>query len=156
MGKKVITDEDYVDVIKRLDYVKSEEEILKKLNESNNYNAHVDLPGSFGELLIYLKRRNSYIDECLELFAKIIINTFSLDIYYKDLVDILVTEGIDSKYLVNWDIYSKYQDIKFLIEEKKANDRLYDYIEGLYSEKNNLISLRNKYESKTRKKSTLR
>lgn len=76
MKNRIVSEEEYQSALLQLSNIMREKERLKCLNESGNYNAHIQLGSSFEESLINLKRNNMRIDQNLELYRKSILSEF--------------------------------------------------------------------------------
>ena len=63
--KKNITREEYENAIERIDFIYREKELLECMSRNKIYNAHIDLPGTFGELLINIIRENKNINNLI-------------------------------------------------------------------------------------------
>ena len=113
----------YQEIINKLYSIAKEEELLQNLNKNSHYKAHIELPGTFQDLLINLKRENELIDE-------------KLNRYLKELT-------------IKQDEQLNKQILK-LIEKKDANEYLYNYINQLVKEKELLIKQKKEYETKKR------
>ncbi len=61
--KRFVSDEEYQEALEKMAFAQNERKLLLESNQSKVYNAHIDLPGTFEELLINLKRKNNLIDE---------------------------------------------------------------------------------------------
>ena len=70
MRKGISSKEEYFDLIDRLKFIDRERELLEKLSNTNNYNAHIKLPNSFGELLINIIRENNHINESINIIIQ--------------------------------------------------------------------------------------
>lgn len=64
--KKIITEEEYDYALARIDFIMNEKTLLEKLSKTKIYNAHINLPGTFGELIINIKRENDKIDNAIK------------------------------------------------------------------------------------------
>jgi len=64
--KEYITEEQYNNALKTKEEIDRQELELKNNSQNKVYNAHIDLPGSFAEVIIDLQRRNNEIDQIIK------------------------------------------------------------------------------------------
>ena len=75
--KKQITEEEYQEILRRLNEIEAIKESLKLAVKVQKYKAHFPLAGNFEELLINLTRNNHEIDAKLNLVIKQFLNSIT-------------------------------------------------------------------------------
>ena len=77
--KKNITREEYENALVRIDFIYREKELLECMSRNKIYNAHIDLPGTFGELLINIIRENKNINNLINELENSFLQSFKKD-----------------------------------------------------------------------------
>ena len=77
--KKNIKREKYENAIARIDFIYREKELLECMSRNKIYNAHIDLPGTFGELLINIIRENKKINNLINELENSFLQSFKKD-----------------------------------------------------------------------------
>ena len=168
MRKWINSKEEYFDLIDRLKFIDRERELLEKLSNTNNYNAHIKLPNSFGELLINIIRENNHINESINIiiqgmlinyknnkdeFKKIndnitkfvdYLRNYNKNVFPKDIEPVIILNDYPAFTKAMYEIYE-------LIKRKQANSYLYSYVISLENEQQELLKRKNKYEKQTKK-----
>ena len=168
MRKGISSKEEYFDLIDRLKFIDRERELLEKLSNTNNYNAHIKLPNSFGELLINIIRENNHINESINIiiqgmlinyknnkdeFKKIndnitkfvdYLRNYNKNVFPKDIEPVIILNDYPAFTKAMYEIYE-------LIKRKQANSYLYSYVISLENEQQELLKRKNKYEKQTKK-----
>ena len=155
------TNKDYQQIISRLQEIQNQKELLKNMSESNNYNAHVNLPGTFEELIINLKRENIALNEKIEFENKKMLNALNKfsnpdkEIIIS-LINSITTSIEEHNYKLNNNNNAKltseelqkfYDAIKDLVTKIEANDFLLNQIYALQQEQDLLLSQKKDFES---------
>ncbi len=151
---KIINEEEYNNIINRLEEIKKEEETLKELYTTKEYTAHIELPDNFWELLIALKRENAIIDEQLLLYSKKIKTSITQKIDYRDLMILIMNNEIPPELSSKKEFIDIFPKITDLTTKRNANEFLYNFISQMINEKDLLLAKKNNYEklkNKTRK-----
>ena len=149
--KKIIGDDEYSYLIQRLGEINNEEKLLASLSFNDAYKAHVLLPNSFLELMIYLKRENEKIDNKLCLYYKKLVSFSGIKLSYDDLIQLICQNDIPD-FLLNDSCFLNFLPlIQELMDIKKANVFLYQYVDRLIQERDSLLSLKICYEKNKKK-----
>lgn len=168
--KKQITEEEYQEIIKRLDEIEAIKETLKLSVEVQKYKAHFPLAGNFEELLINLKRNNHEIDAKLDLAIKQFLNSITANKEIKKKIGMIITTqremletkneiqaaempaefaSITAHYPGFQQIYTTMQDE---INKKHANNYLMEKVEILQNQFDTLLSQKIQYEKQIKGK----
>ena len=170
--KKEITLEEYNHALERLEFIQSEQDLLKQIKETPNFQPHIKFPNSFIELIINLKKENDNLDSQINLLKKRFLHSFSDNkkIYEKveskleQLIFILNNEDLNNSIntldtellpiLNNYPTFDKlFQELKELTSKKIANNHLFNYINSLQEERDHMITVKAIYEKQQRKRS---
>ena len=169
----LITKEEYQQILDRLDYIQTERNNLKKINQNPHYCAHIQLPETFPELILKLERDNKLLNHDLKTEKNKFLTPFlySKNIYtiLENKIDYLITVLknncnfciMEDPELVsiknNYPTFeSFYQNIRDIISKKEANTFLLNYIKDLDREEQLLITQKQKYEKRNKKKKRFR
>jgi len=142
---QIITEDEYQNAKKVVEKVKIERNILQEKNPFQLYNAHIELPDNFGELLIDIKRKNAAIENQIKEIKNIYLKKYN----YTEKARAMLEECImllEIKHTnSNPEIVKKISDLDCqlesfikimdeLISKKNAHTYLYHYIETLEKE----------------------
>jgi len=166
LRKPKITDNEYQNALMRLEFIYNEKKTLENANHTKAYNAHIDLPGSFGELLINLVRKNKQIDEQIKLEKQQFLEKYNFSesafTTFDELVELLEqknsnlehTESIQKKLdNLNADTKKVIDTIDSLIQRKIAHINLYTYITNLEKEEVEMKKVISTYEKQNKQSS---
>lgn len=171
--KEIITKEEYQNIIKRLNLIENERALLKEMGKNKYYNAHIDFPETFAELIINLQRENKHLDLIIEYEKEDFLNNFnySKNLYQtiKKILEQLINDlneqnqsptaqEIQPPKIIEgtFNIENFIQKIKKLTEQKKANNLLLNYVSSLESEQAQLTDKKIKYEKEQKKRIKLK
>lgn len=171
--KEIITKEEYQNIIKRLNFIENERALLKKMGKNKYYNAHIDFPETFAELIINLQRENKHLDLIIEHEKENLLNNFNYSKNLHQTIKIMLEQLIDDLNEQNqsltvqeiqppkiiegtFNIENFIQNIKELTQQKKANNLLLNYVSSLESEQAQLTDKRLKYEKEQKKKNKIK
>ena len=168
---EIITDTEYQEILERLDFINNERQLLKSLSEQNNYNAHIELPNSFDELIIVLKREIQKNESYINFKKKEFLSRFSLSkslkLKLEDKIEQLIFQCFNGQYLakekrldsevipilMNYPGFEEFLEDILKVANKQANDLyLLEYFNGLQIEQTELIKKKYVYEKQQRKK----
>lgn len=158
-SKDLENNSEYQIIINRLEEIQKEQEQLKIMSESHHYNAHINLPGTFEELIINLKRENDSLLEQMNFEKKRLLNSLNPEIIKnKDeilyLINSIITSIKNNNYTFgnkdnifdSKDLQFFYDSIKYLISKLEANELLLNQIYNLQKEQENLLEKKAHYE----------
>lgn len=170
--KKQITEEEYQEILRRLNEIEAIKESLKLAVKVQKYKAHFPLAGNFEELLINLTRNNHEIDAKLNLVIKQFLNSITANKEIKKEIGMIITtqrEMLEAKKEVQvtempaefasitahypgfQQLYTTIQDE---INKKHANNYLIEKVEILQSQFDTLLSKKIQYEKQNKGKTT--
>lgn len=164
--KKNITREEYENALVRIDYIYREKELLECMSRNKNYNAHIDLPGTFGELLINIIRENNKINNLINEVGNSFLQPFkknkklyiSLKNKFNEFNKIVLNDnsnsfpkGEDNLVVADLMSYESFKKISHelfeLLKRKQGNSSLYSYVISLDEELQKMLTIKNKYEN---------
>ena len=164
--KKNITKEEYENAIARIEFIYREKELLECMSRNKIYNAHIDLPGTFGELLINIIRENKNINNLINELENSFLQSFRKDKrLYKSLknkfdeFNKIVLNDNSNKFpkaednlvvadLMQYETFKKISHELFeLLKRKQGNISLYGYVISLDEELQKMLTIKNKYEN---------
>lgn len=170
--KKQITEEEYQEILRRLNEIEAIKESLKLAVKVQKYKAHFPLAGNFEELLINLTRNNHEIDAKLNLVIKQFLNSITANKEIKKEIGMIITtqrEMLEAKKEVQvtempaefasitahypgfQQLYTTIQDE---INKKHANNYLIEKVEILQSQFDTLLGKKIQYEKQNKGKTT--
>lgn len=170
--KKQITEEEYQEILRRLNEIEAIKESLKLAVKVQKYKAHFPLAGNFEELLINLTRNNHEIDAKLNLVIKQFLNSITANKEIKKEIGMIITtqrEMLEAKKEVQvtempaefasitahypgfQQLYTTIQDE---INKKHANNYLIEKVEILQSQFDILLGKKIQYEKQNKGKTT--
>ena len=170
--KKQITEEEYQEILRRLNEIGAIKESLKLAVKVQKYKAHFPLAGNFEELLINLTRNNHEIDAKLNLVIKQFLNSITANKEIKKEIGMIITtqrEMLEAKKEVQvtempaefasitahypgfQQLYTTIQDE---INKKHANNYLIEKVEILQSQFDTLLGKKIQYEKQNKGKTT--
>ena len=163
--KKNITREEYENAIARIDYIYREKELLECMSRNKIYNAHIDLPGTSGELLINIIRENNKINNLINEIGNSFLQSFkknkklyiSLKNEFNEFNKIVLNDNSnrfpkaeDNLVVADLMQYESFKKISHelfeLLKRKQGNSSLYSYVISLDEELQKMLTIKNKYE----------
>lgn len=160
----MISEEEYLEALNRLTFINQERNLLKSQNKDQIYFAHINLPDTFGELLIDLNRQNFIIDQQIEHLKKDYLekyksfpNSFSM---FDECVHLIESklENVSSKDInptFPSSISPFVKELEELLEKRHAQQYLLDYIKNLEKEEIHLKKIVSKYEKQSKRKTSI-
>ena len=170
--KKQITEEEYQEILRRLNEIEAIKESLKLAVKVQKYKAHFPLAGNFEELLINLTRNNHEIDAKLNLVIKQFLNSITANKEIKKEIGMIITtqrEMLEAKKEVQVTempaefasitahypgLQQLYTTIQDEINKKHANNYLIEKVEILQSQFDTLLGKKIQYEKQNKGKTT--
>lgn len=135
------------------------------MSRNKIYNAHIDLPGTFGELLINIIRENKKINNLINELENSFLQSFKKDKrLYKSLKNEfdefkkIVLNDNSNRFpkaednlvvadLMQYESFKKISHELFeLLKRKQGNSSLYSYVISLDEELQKMLTIKNKYE----------
>ena len=163
--KKNITREEYENALVRIDFIYREKELLECMSRNKIYNAHIDLPGTFGEFLINIIRENKNINKLINELENSFLKPFKKDkkLYISlknklnEFNEILLNynsnrfpkaeDNLVVADLMQYESFKKISHELFeLLKRKQGNSSLYSYVISLDEELQKMLTIKNKYE----------
>lgn len=155
MNNAIFKDSEYMDTIDRLMELQEIKIKYQKMSEFHEYNAHLDLPSSFNELLLLIKRENEEIDLNVRRITIEFLATKSKDERnkYKEMIYYLITSmksgfDLEEDFKIPIVLDNLYQNLKPLISKKNANLMLQDEVLRYENEYINLVNKKVEIENR--------
>lgn len=169
--KKEITLEEYNYALERLNFIENEQNLLKKIKETTNFQPHIKFPNSFIELIIILKKENDNLNRQINFTKKYFLQRFSDNkkVYEKieskldQLIFFLENDKLpssinilDTELIPILNNYPSFDEIfitlKELTSKKVANTHIFNYINALEEERERMITIKTTYEKQHKPK----
>lgn len=158
--KQTISEEEYNNALNVYKNVQEEKENLQNMSYSKVYNAHLNLPGTFGELKINLLRKNKEIDLEIDKLKKTFLQqkAFSPEAYkiLEEAITIIEQKLQTNVSIKDTSLSPILLEIAELISRKNAHTTLYNYIINLETEEQNALKIINAYQKQNKKSSFFR
>lgn len=160
MTKKEITEQEYNEAIKTLEFIKNEKNMLKNLYQTKQYQCHISLPETLEELLLTIKKQNETLDLKINQLKKEFISNLNIDLQKNKINDIknLLDELNNNIQTKNNNIQNSipnflnfYKQITELISIKETNLFLENYIQELITEESQALKIKKTYENKQKR-----